>query len=39
MRGLVRTIIADDHAIIREGLKQLLSTVGELYSQWRGGGR
>jgi DNA-binding NarL/FixJ family response regulator len=30
MCGLVRTIIADDHAIIREGLKQLLSTVDEL---------
>ncbi len=30
MYGLVRTIIADDHAIIREGLKQLLSTVDEL---------
>jgi DNA-binding NarL/FixJ family response regulator len=27
MCGLVRTIIADDHAIVREGLKQLLSTV------------
>jgi DNA-binding NarL/FixJ family response regulator len=26
----VRTIIADDHAIMREGLKQLLSTVNEL---------
>jgi DNA-binding NarL/FixJ family response regulator len=30
MSGLVRTIIADDHAIIREGLKQLLSTVDAL---------
>lgn len=30
MCGLVRTIIADDHAIMREGLKQLLSTVDEL---------
>ena len=30
MGGLVRTIIADDHAFIREGLKQLLSTVDEL---------
>jgi DNA-binding NarL/FixJ family response regulator len=30
MFGLVRTIIADDHAIMREGLKQLLSTVDEL---------
>src|SRR5439155_23436395 len=30
MCGPVRTIIADDHAIIREGLKQLLSTVDEL---------
>jgi DNA-binding NarL/FixJ family response regulator len=30
MRGLVRTIIADDHALVREGLKQLLSTVDEL---------
>ena len=30
MCGLVRTIIADDHAIVREGLKQLLSTVDEL---------
>jgi DNA-binding NarL/FixJ family response regulator len=27
MSGLVRTIIADDHAFIRQGLKQLLSTV------------
>ena len=27
MCGLVRTIIADDHAFIRQGLKQLLSTV------------
>lgn len=26
----MRTIIADDHAIMREGLKQLLSTVGDL---------
>jgi DNA-binding NarL/FixJ family response regulator len=30
MSGLVRTIIADDHAIMREGLKHLLSTVDEL---------
>ena len=30
MSGLVRTIIADDHAVVREGLKQLLSTVDEL---------
>jgi DNA-binding NarL/FixJ family response regulator len=30
MCRLVRTIIADDHAIIREGLKQLLSTLDEL---------
>lgn len=27
MCGLVKTIIADDHAVVREGLKQLLSTV------------
>lgn len=27
MRELVQTIIADDHAVVREGLKQLLSTV------------
>lgn len=26
----MRTIIADDHAVVREGLKQLLSTVDEL---------
>jgi DNA-binding NarL/FixJ family response regulator len=30
MCGLVRTIIADDHAIMREGLKQLLSTLDEI---------
>ena len=27
MCALMRTIVADDHAVVREGLKQLLSTV------------
>src|SRR5947208_2421487 len=30
MCGLVKAIIADDHAVVREGLKQLLSTVDQL---------
>src|SRR6267154_6461744 len=30
MCALMRTIIADDHAVVREGLKQLLSTVDQL---------